>query len=80
MDPHTAVGIDVSRRLHQEDIPLLCLSTAHPAKFEHAIQRALPEVTAVHPKLEALKDLPERKQVMDVDEKAVKKYLADHAL
>ena len=80
VDPHTAVGIDVSRRFHQEDIPLLCLSTAHPAKFEHAMHSALPEVTVGHPTLEALKDLPERKQLMDVDEAAVKKYLADHSL
>ena len=80
VDPHTAVGIEVASKLHQEDLPLVCLSTAHPAKFEHAMHRALPDVAVEHPTLDALKDLPERKQVMDVDEAAVKDYLASHAL
>ena len=79
VDPHTAVGIHVGQKLHQDDIPLLCLSTAHPAKFEHAMARALPGVLVGHPALNALKDLPERKQVMAVDEDTVKKYLARHA-
>ncbi|HAK51445.1 MAG TPA: hypothetical protein DCM54_06010 [Gammaproteobacteria bacterium] len=80
VDPHTAVGIEVASKLHREDLPLLCLSTAYPAKFQHAMHRALPEIPVEHPTLNALKGLPERKQVMDVDEAAVKAYLAGHAL
>ena len=79
VDPHTAVGIHVGRRFSEPGIPLVCLSTAHPAKFEGAMQTALPEVTVTHPILSALTDLPERKQQMEVDEQAVKDYLAARA-
>ncbi|MCB1645136.1 MAG: threonine synthase [Pseudomonadales bacterium] len=64
-DPHTAVGLAVMKRFRDSEVPLVCLSTAHPAKFEDAIQEALPGVHATHPTLEALRDLPTRKVVVD---------------
>jgi len=79
VDPHTAVGIHVGRQFSEPGIPLVCLSTAHPAKFEGAMKTALPEVTVTHPILSELTDLPERKQQMEVDEQAVKDYLATRA-
>lgn len=78
VDPHTAVGIHVGRRFSEPGIPLVCLSTAHPAKFEAAMQTALPQVVVTHPTLSALTNLPERKQRMGVDEQAVRDYLAAH--
>ncbi|MDA1299746.1 MAG: threonine synthase [Proteobacteria bacterium] len=79
VDPHTAVGVHVGRRLHEGDIPLVCLATAHPAKFDAAMSRALPGVEVSHPTLTALSGLPERKQVMEVDEDRVKGYLVAHS-
>jgi threonine synthase len=79
VDPHTAVGIHVGRQFSEPGIPFVCLSTAHPAKFEGAMKTALPEVTVTHPILSELTDLPERKQQMEVDEQAVKDYLATRA-
>ena len=78
IDPHTAVGLNVGRRLHGDDMPLLCLATAHPAKFEGAMAQALPGVEVQHPTLQALKGLPERKEVFEADDDAVKHYLARH--
>ena len=33
LDPHTAVGIAVGKKIGTPGIPLVCLATAHPAKF-----------------------------------------------
>lgn len=43
MDPHTAVSLAVaaSLRMHLGEDKLMCLSTAHPAKFPEVIQKAL---------------------------------------
>ena len=75
VDPHTAVGLAVAERYRDPQVPLLSLSTAHPAKFEDVIGKALPGVSVSHPTLEALRHLPTRKTVLDVDVQAVKKMI-----
>lgn len=75
VDPHTAVGITVARRFADRQVPLLCLATAHPAKFEAAMKQALPGVTVSHATLVALSGLPERKTVLDADVASVKRYI-----
>jgi threonine synthase len=64
IDPHTAVGIAAARATQREpDVPIICVGTAHPAKFPHAVQAA----TGVHPPLPArLADLFERTETMTV--------------
>ncbi len=75
LDPHTAVGVHVARQhLHPEE-PMLCLATAHPAKFGEAIHRALGEDVARHPALEALADAPTRLDVLPGTVDAVRDYL-----
>ncbi len=82
MDPHTAVGVAAGRRLAPELPPghLVCLATAHPAKFPEAVKRAIgrdPERPA------ALKDLerrPRRCEILDADAAAVKRYMEAHAV
>jgi threonine synthase len=79
IDPHTAVGIKIGQELRKAGIPLLCLSTAHPAKFEDAICRALPDIAPHHPRLQRLKDLPTRKESIAADAGAVKDLIRQHA-
>ncbi len=79
VDPHTAVGVYAGRLLRTKGIPLLCLSTAHPAKFEDAIERAAPEAAPGHAHLDALRDLPMRKQQMEMNESAVKDFIRQHS-
>ncbi len=64
VDPHTAVGIGAARaRRRDPDVPMVCLATAHPAKFPDAVERA----TGVRPALpERLGDLLEREERYDV--------------
>ncbi|KAJ1959916.1 threonine synthase [Dispira parvispora] len=47
LDPHTAVGVKAADRVTQRspqtyaNVPNICLSTAHPAKFSEAVSKAL---------------------------------------
>lgn len=79
VDPHTAVGITVGRRFQRDGVPLLCLATAHPAKFESAITAALPGVRAHHPTLDALEGMPTRKAKLDASVAAIKAFIASAA-
>jgi threonine synthase len=75
-DPHTAVGIGAARRLRRNpDERIICLSTAHPAKFPDAVERA----TGIRPPLPArmadLFDLPERYDTLPADLSQVQAYV-----
>ena len=61
LDPHSAVGVGAVDRVGGlPDAPVVCLATAHPAKFPDAVEQA----TGVRPELPAaladLLDRPER--------------------
>ncbi|MCY3984299.1 MAG: threonine synthase [Roseovarius sp.] len=57
--PHTAVGVKVAFENQREDVPMISLATAHPAKFPGAVQDA----TNVCPPLPAhMRDLGEREE------------------
>lgn len=61
LDPHTAVGVGaVDRVVDLPDAPVVCLSTAHPAKFPDAVEQATGERPPLPDHLHDLLDLPER--------------------
>jgi threonine synthase len=79
IDPHTAVGINAARKnWNDKSIPMISLSTAHPAKFPEAVK----EMTGQHPALPAhMADLFEREEKFDIlpnDLDALKKYILDN--
>jgi threonine synthase len=55
IDPHTAVGLGAARERRREPtVPMVCMATAHPAKFPDAVEAA----TGVRPPLpEAMAEL-----------------------
>jgi threonine synthase len=62
LDPHTAVAVGVARQVAHRPGPLVCMATAHPAKFPDAVEAA----TGVRPPLpERLADLLERPECFD---------------
>jgi threonine synthase len=79
LDPHTAVGVAVGERHLSDRVPMICLATAHPAKFPQAIRDATGEDLAHHPVLDALADAPTRCDRLPNDEKAVRAYVAARA-
>ncbi|TQV78686.1 threonine synthase [Exilibacterium tricleocarpae] len=41
LDPHTAIGVEAARRTRRDSaVPVICLATAHPAKFPEAVRKA----------------------------------------
>ena len=79
LDPHTAVGVHVAEQHLDRRVPMICLATAHPAKFPQAIREATGEDLAHHPTLDALEHAPTRCDVLPNDEKAVRDYVAARA-
>jgi len=80
VDPHTAVGIGAAQRVRSAgqidpDLPIVCLSTARPAKFPDAVEAA----TGVHPalpdELADLLDRPERYELLPNDLSAVETFV-----
>jgi threonine synthase len=74
LDPHTAVGVVVGLELRNPD-PLICLATAHPAKFVDAIVDAIGEVPH-HPVLDALAGAETRCEKIPADIDALRSYLS----
>ncbi|MEZ5841756.1 MAG: threonine synthase [Hyphomicrobiales bacterium] len=64
-DPHTAVGLAVARRNAIPGVPMITLSTAHPAKFPDAVVAASGHYPALPDWLGDLMDRPEVFSVLD---------------
>ncbi len=77
IDPHTACGWSVADRVAAPDNnePILCLATAHPAKFPDAIRQGTGKDIAHHPVIDALADLPTRCKLLPNDEQAVRDFI-----
>jgi len=75
LDPHTAVGVAVAERIGTDGEPMLCVATAHPAKFPDAIRQATGRDLARHPAIDALADLPTRCTTLPNDKEAVRELI-----
>jgi threonine synthase len=81
LDPHSAVGTRAGRALLKTnpEVPVVALSTAHPAKFPDAVERA----TGIRPALPPhMADLMERKESFTVlanDQAAVERFIRERA-
>lgn len=77
LDPHTAVGVSVALD-KAPTTPVICLATAHPAKFPDAIKDATGESNlATAPEIEALKGKPTRKFNLPADAGAVAAFVIE---
>ena len=79
IDPHTADGIKVGREHAEPGVPLVCLETALPAKFEAVIIEALGRPAPRPRGYEDLEQRPQRCDVMEPDPEAIKRYIAARA-
>ena len=76
IDPHTADGLNAALPYKVPGVPLVCLETALPAKFEGAIVEALGRQPERPAALANLEDLPQRLTTLDADAEAVKAFIA----
>ena len=74
LDPHTAVGVSVAESYCEVGVPMICLATAHPAKFGGAIREAIGEESH-HPVLDGLLDAETRCARLPGDSAAVRAFI-----
>ena len=82
-DPHTAVGVGAARACRVEqgrpdaepELPVVCLATAHPAKFPDAVEQATGVRPALPDHLTDLFDRSERYDVLAADVDAVRAHV-----
>jgi threonine synthase len=80
LDPHTAIGVEAARvTRRRQDVPMVCLATAHPAKFPEAVQKAgQTEDPALPHHMADLFEREERYEVLPHDAETVHKFMAGH--
>ena len=80
VDPHTAIGLHAARAADlPNDVPVVTLATAHPAKFPDAVERATGQRPPLPARVGDLFDREERCAVLPGDYAAVAAYVAEHA-
>lgn len=71
LDPHTAVGVKAA-----EPYPdAICLATAHPAKFDEAVHKAIGLHAAPPPSLQGLMDRETRCEILEASQVGVKDFM-----
>jgi threonine synthase len=81
IDPHTAVGVHAARKALAKDpaIPMVVLSTAHPAKFPQAVKKATGVEAPLPAHLADILDRRERFSVVGNDLSAVEQFIRERA-
>ena len=80
LDPHTAVGVKAGKELAGGEVPVVCLATAHPAKFGNAVRQATGKNPERPASLVGIEERVKRCEVIAADTAAVKAYVEKHAL
>ena len=76
-DPHTAVALAVAEKETRDpSVPMVVLSTAHPAKFPDAVKAACGVTPALPDWLADLPSRPERVAVLPADQAQIEKFVA----
>ncbi len=80
IDPHTAIGVAAAHASDlREDVPIVTLATAHPAKFRDAVERATGSRPVLPARLSGLFEREERYDVLPPDIEQVKAYISERA-
>jgi threonine synthase len=80
VDPHTAVGLGAAALHHDGTIPMVCLATAHPAKFPDAVHDAVGIVPDLPEHLADLFQRPERCVDLPDDLAVVEDFVASSTM
>jgi len=79
LDPHTAVGVKAALECRDVHRPVVCLATAHPAKFGDAVEQAIGKQPPLPPALAALSERETRCTVIDAEKTLVRKFIEEHS-
>lgn len=80
LDPHSAIGVRAGLDSAISGIPLICLATAHPAKFMEAVSGAIGKAPDMPEPLKGLSNRESRCEILDAKTRVIKDYIARNAL
>lgn len=80
LDPHSATGVKAGKELSGGEYPVICLATAHPAKFPDAVNQATGKDPERPSSLDGLEQRERRCETIAAETEKIKKYLAENAL
>jgi threonine synthase len=80
LDPHTATGVKAGKDLSGGEYPVICLATAHPAKFSEAVNQAIGQDPERPASLHGLEEREKRSELIAAETGKIKDYLREHAL
>ena len=78
LDPHTAVGVGAAESIPDGKTPMVCLATAHPAKFGEAVERAIGRPIELPPGLAGLTEKESRCEVLDADSDLIRTFIQEN--
>lgn len=80
LDPHSAIGVEAARQVRRrQDIPMVTLATAHPAKFPDAVKKAgYPGDPALPSHMSSLFEDEERYTVLANELHVVQNFIVDN--
>ena len=78
VDPHTAVGLHAAIKCTDDlSVPVVALSTAHPAKFPAAVEEAIGVYPKLPPGLTDLLDRPESLEILPNELAVIQSFIRD---
>ena len=80
LDPHTAVGVRAALDVRRPGIPVVCLATAHPAKFGDTVEKAIEDSIQLPSALADIMDKDSRCEYLDASAKKIKAYIEEHGI
>ncbi len=80
LDPHTATGVKAGKDLAGGEYPVICLATAHPAKFPDAVNQATGKNPERPISLNGLEERERRCATIEANTETIKAYLSENAL
>lgn len=75
LDPHTAVGVFAAQQKRQANIPVICLATAHPAKFPDTVINATGVAPEQPAAIHGIMERETRCHTLPAEKYPVKEYL-----
>ncbi len=77
IDPHTADGVKIARKFRRDGVPMICLETALPVKFEETIREAIGRAPERPAAFKGIEDLPQRCEVVPADVERIRRFIAE---
>ncbi len=80
LDPHTAVGVKAAFECRDKKRPVVCLATAHPAKFGDAVLKSIGKEPKLPPALADLLSKESRCEIVDAKAEIIKEFVEANGL